>query len=110
MAELIKNVPHGETFDLARTIEVVPGQVTSLTLSQTPGAKVTLLAMDAGEGLATHAAGGDALVVALEGEVDIALSGTVHHVCAGQALVMPKGEPHGLKATTPFKMLLVVVL
>ena len=110
MSELIKNIDPGIVFDLAAKVAVEPGRINSLTLSQTPGCKMTLLAIDAGEGMASHAAGGDALVCALEGEVEIVLSGEPVRVRAGEALLMPKGAPHSVTALTPFKMLLVVVL
>ncbi len=107
--ELIKNVEHGTPFALADQVELEEGVVNSLTLSQTPGCKVTLFAIGAGEGLSTHAASGDALVTALAGSAEITLEGTPHRVEAGQAIVLPAGAPHSVTAIEPFKMLLVVV-
>lgn len=42
MAELIKNVDHASIFALKDLVEIEPGRVNSLTLSQTPGCKMTV--------------------------------------------------------------------
>ena len=60
MAELIKNVEHASIFTLKDLVEIEPGRVNSLTLSQTPGCKMTVFAIDADEGMSSHAASGDA--------------------------------------------------
>ena len=46
MSELIKNLPHSTTLTLADQLSVQEGQVSSLTLAQQPGCKVTLFAID----------------------------------------------------------------
>ena len=86
-----------------------PGAVVSRTLIKKASGTVTVFAFDAGEGLSEHTAPFDALVLGLEGEADISISGTPHHVSVGQILKLPAGEPHAVKAATPFKMLLVMV-
>ena len=45
MAELIKNVEHASIFTLKDLVEIEPGRVNSLTLSQTPGCKMTVFAV-----------------------------------------------------------------
>ncbi|NGM16715.1 cupin domain-containing protein [Eggerthellaceae bacterium zg-893] len=109
MTELIKNVPHSETFALANQVDYDAGKVVSLTLAQKPGVGVTLLALDAGEGMSTHAAPGDAMATILEGTAQITINDEPHELAAGEAIVMPAGVPHAVKALTAFKMLLVVV-
>ena len=86
-----------------------PGAVVSRTLIKKASGTVTVFAFDAGEGLSEHTAPFDALVLDLEGEAEISISGTPHHVSVGQILKLPAGEPHAVKAATPFKMLLVMV-
>ena len=70
---------------------------------------MTLFAFDAGEGVSTHAAPGDAMAYILEGEAQITIDGVIHQVTGGGAIIMPAGIPHAVKAITPFKMLLTVV-
>ena len=109
MAELIKNVAHEQVFDLAGLVGYQQGAVASLTLAQEPGCKVTVFAIDEGEGMSSHAAPGDALVTVLEGTGLITVNDVEHELGAGQAVVMPAGAPHSVRGKTPFKMLLTVV-
>ena len=107
--ELIRNLEHAVPFTVLDKVSYEPGQVVSLTLAQQPGVGMTLFAFDAGEGVSTHAAPGDAMAFILEGEAEITVDGKVNHVTAGQAIIMPAGIPHAVKAVTRFKMLLTVV-
>lgn len=109
MSELIKNIDKSTVLDLASQVDYEPGAVASRTLSQQPSCKMTLFAIDEGEGMASHAAGGDAFVYVLEGTGQFVLDGDPLELSARQALVMPKGAPHSVKGITAFKMLLVVV-
>lgn len=109
MAELIKNVEHASIFTLKDLVEIEPGRVNSLTLSQTPGCKMTVFAIDADEGMSSHAASGDALITVLEGTGEITVNDVPHQLSAGQSIVMTSGSPHSVLGVTPFKMQLTVV-
>jgi len=85
------------------------GAVVSRTLIKKASGTVTVFAFDAGEGLSEHTAPFDALVLDLEGEADISISGTPHRVNVGQILKLPAGQPHAVRAVTPFKMLLIMI-
>ena len=109
MAELIKNVEHASIFTLKDLVEIEPGRVNSLTLSQTPGCKMTVFAIDADEGMSSHAASGDALITVLEGTGEITVNDVPHQLSAGQSIVRTSGSPHSVRGVTPFKMQLTVV-
>lgn len=109
MAELIKNVEHASIFTLKDLVEIEPGRVNSLTLSQTPGCKMTVFAIDADEGMSSHAASGDALITVLEGTGEITVNDVPHQLSAGQSIVITSGGPHSVRGVTPFKMQLTVV-
>lgn len=85
------------------------GAVVSRTLIERKGGTVTLFAFDEGEGLSEHTAPFDALVLILDGEAEVVLSGTAHHLKEGDAIIMPANEPHALRAIKRFKMLLAMV-
>jgi quercetin dioxygenase-like cupin family protein len=85
------------------------GSVISRTIVKKSAGTVTAFAFDAGEGLSEHTAPFDALVLNLEGEAEITISGTPHHLNAGDLLKLPVGQPHAVKAITPFKMLLIMI-
>lgn len=109
MDKLIKNLEHAQPFWMKEQVSYEAGKVVSLTLAQQPGIGLTLFAFDAGEGVSTHAAPGDAMAYVLEGQVEITVDGVVYQVEAGGAIIMPANIPHAVKAITPFKMLLTVV-
>jgi quercetin dioxygenase-like cupin family protein len=90
-------------------VALQPGAVVSRTLVKTGGGTVTAFAFDAGEALSEHSAPFDALVIGVEGEAEVSISKIPHRVKAGDLLRLPANEPHGLKAVTPFKMILVMV-
>ena len=85
------------------------GAVVSRTLVKKPAGTVTVFSFDAGEGLSEHTAPFDALVLDLEGEADISISGAPHRVSAGELVRLPAGQPHAVRAVTPFKMLLIMI-
>jgi len=90
-------------------VAVQPGAVVSRTLVKAAGGTVTAFAFDTGESLSEHSAPFDALVLGVEGTAEVTISGTPHRVSAGDLLRLPANEPHGLRATTPFKMILVMI-
>ncbi len=105
-----KDAPQLEGAVLASDLAALqPGAVVSRTLIKKASGTVTVFAFDAGEGLSEHTAPFDALVLGLEGDADITISGASHRVGAGQLLRLPAGKPHAVKAVTPFKMLLVMI-
>ena len=85
------------------------GAVVSRTLVKGPGGTVTAFAFDAGEDLSEHTAPFDALVLMIEGEAEISISGHPHSLRGGDLLKLPARQPHAVKAITPFKMLLVMI-
>jgi quercetin dioxygenase-like cupin family protein len=90
-------------------VQYQEGAVVSRTLLKSPGGTVTAFAFDAGEGLSEHTAPFDALVLMVEGEAEVSISGVPHHLRAGQLLKLPARQPHAVKAITRFKMFLVMI-
>ena len=93
----------------AALIQVQPGAVVSRTIVKKPAGTVTLFGFDAGEGLSEHTTPFDALVLGVEGQAEITIAGVAHTVAAGDLLKLPASRPHAVKATTAFKMILVMV-
>ena len=85
------------------------GSVVSRTLVGVKGGTVTAFAFDEGQGLSEHTAPFDAMVLVLEGEVDINIAGTEFHLKEGDTIIMPANKPHALKAVTKFKMILIMI-
>jgi quercetin dioxygenase-like cupin family protein len=83
--------------------------VVSRTLIDKETGTVTVFSFDKDEGLSEHTAPYDALVYVYDGEALITISGEPHIVKKGQTIIMPANDPHALRATTPFKMMLVMI-
>ena len=95
--------------ELEKLIDYQSGTVVSKTIVKQPTGTVTLFAFDKGEGLSEHTAPFDALVYLVDGEAEITISGKVNIVKKGEMILMPANQPHALKATSKFKMLLVMI-
>ena len=104
----MKNMEKATVLTLAEQVEYSDGQVVSKTLQQNAAVSITLFAFDEGEEISTHAAGGDALVVCLDGKGRITIDGVSHTLTAGEGIIMPAGHPHAVFAEKRFKMLLTV--
>jgi quercetin dioxygenase-like cupin family protein len=94
---------------LAGLVAYQDGAVVSRVVLRGGGGTATVFAFDAGQELSEHTVPHDALVLVVEGEAEITVSGTVHAVPAGAVLRMPGGEPHAVRAPRRFKMLLVLL-
>lgn len=81
----------------------------SRTLLKHTAGSITMFAFDEGQGLAEHTSPFDAFVFLLEGGAEISISGKPIPAKAGDLILMPANEPHGLKATTRFKMMLTML-
>lgn len=62
-----------------------------------------------GEALSEHTSPFDALLLMFDGEAEIAISGVPHILKAADIIMLPAHEPHGVKALTKFKMMLVMI-
>jgi quercetin dioxygenase-like cupin family protein len=112
MLMTIDGTPAGELEGViaqSALVEYQPGAVVSRTLVKKPTGSVTAFAFAAGEGLSEHTTPFDALVWTIEGAAEISIAGTAHRVVGRQLLQLPAGQPHAVRALTPFKMLLVMI-
>lgn len=96
-------------YALKDMVEYQKASVVSRTLVDKKTGTVTLFAFDDGQGLSEHSAPFDALVYLVEGETEIQISHQPYYLKAGDMIIMPANEPHALKATTRFKMMLIMI-
>jgi len=66
---MYKNIEKSTKLELKDPVVYQEGQVVSKTLVQNDLVSMTIFSFDKGEEISTHAAGGDAMVTVLEGEV-----------------------------------------
>jgi len=104
-----KTFPAARKCDLGSLVTYQPESVVSRMILNNKAGSVTLFAFDEGEGLSEHTAPYDALLHLIEGRAEISISGKKNDLEAGEAIVLPAGRPHSVKATTGFKMLLTMI-
>jgi quercetin dioxygenase-like cupin family protein len=101
--------PKSEILHLAELVHYQDGSVVSRQITKAEAGNVTLFAFDQDQELSEHTAPFDALVHLLDGKAEIKISGKAFHLETGEAIIMPANEPHALRATAPFKMLLTMI-
>ena len=99
----------GQATRLVDLADYQEGSVVSRTIIEKKTGTVTFFAFAEGQGLSEHTAPFDALVYLLEGEAEIIISGKPIHLKSGEMVIMPANQPHALKATEDFKMILTMI-
>ncbi|MGA1792665.1 MAG: cupin domain-containing protein [Thermoplasmatota archaeon] len=90
-------------------VEYQDGAVVSRALITKKEGTVTVFSFDKDQGLSEHTAPFDAMVQVTDGKALITISGEEYILEKGEMIIMPANEPHGLKALSPFKMLLTMI-
>ncbi len=90
-----------------KELAYVPGSIKNHTLFQKEGIRVVVIAISAGDRLKPHSAPVDVLLVGLEGEAQITLSGKWYTIKPNESIQFPANEVHSVEASTNFKMLLI---
>ncbi|MCL4524638.1 MAG: cupin domain-containing protein [Acidobacteria bacterium] len=105
----VSGIPAAEVMAVQELVEYQAGAVVSRQIVKREKGNVTLFAFDAGQELSEHTAPFDALVHVIDGEAEITISGKPIRAKAGEMVLMPANQPHGLKAIRRFKMVLTMI-
>ena len=100
----------GEVFKLAELVPYADGRIVNMDVAHNDKMKFVVMAFDEGTGLSEHAAPGEALIFALDGEGVIGYEGREHPIKAGENFHFAKAGLHSVKATKQFKMALLLTL
>lgn len=100
----------GEVFKLAELVPYQDGKIVNMDVVHNDKMKFVVMAFDERTGLSEHAAPGEALIFALDGEGVIGYEGKDHPIKAGENFHFAKGGMHSVKATGKFKMALLLTL
>lgn len=106
--KILKNIETSKVLSMKDLVSYQDGQIISKTLIQNQNLSITLFAFDKGEEISTHASGGDALVLVLDGVVEVTIADDKHRLSAGEAIVMPAEVPHAVLAAEKMKFMLTV--
>ena len=100
----------GEVFELAGLVPYADGKIVNMDVAHNDKVKFVVMAFDEGTGLSEHAAPGEALIFALDGEGVIGYEGKDHPIKAGESFHFAKAGLHSVRATKRFKMALLLTL
>ena len=100
----------GEVFKLADLVPYAEGKIVNMDVAHNDKMKFVVMAFDEGTGLSEHAAPGEAIIFALDGEGVIGYEGKEHPIKAGENFHFAKAGLHSVKATKKFKMALLLTL
>ena len=100
----------GEVFNLGELVPYQDGKIVNMDISSNDKMKFVVMSFDEGTGLAEHAAPGEALIFALDGEGIIGYEGKEHTINAGENFKFAKNGKHYVKANSKFKMALLLTL
>ena len=99
----------GMKFSFDQSISYADKAVVSKHILKKQTGNISLFAFDKGEGLSEHTTPFDALVMVVDGKVNITIGGTSHLLERGDSIVMPANIPHALTAVEKFKMVLTMI-
>lgn len=100
----------GKVMKLADLVPYQDGRIVNMDLINEDHLKFVIMAFDEGTGLTEHAAPGEALIFALEGEGEIGYEGESHTIHAGENFKFAKNGLHSVRAKGRFKMALLLTL
>lgn len=107
MNEILKNK---NLFNLKDLLPYENGKIVNMDLIKNENMKLALMSFTAGTGLPQHAAPGEALIFALDGNGIIGYEGKEYPIKAGENFKFEKGGAHYVKANENFKMALLLTL
>jgi quercetin dioxygenase-like cupin family protein len=102
-------IPPGEALALQSLVTPTEQGIASRVLARTGGGNLTLFAFDAGQRLTEHTSPFEALVMVLEGVLNLSIGGTSVRATPGTIVRMPAGRPHAVEAPEATRMLLVML-
>lgn len=105
-----KAIKAGEVFKLAELVPYAEGKIVNMDVAHNDKMKFVVMAFDESTGLSEHAAPGEAIIFALDGEGVIGYEGKEHPIKAGENFHFAKAGLHSVKATKKFKMALLLTL
>ena len=98
----------GKVISLADETRFAPNGIVSRTLLRTENTRAVLFGFAEGQELTEHTSTQHALIQVLSGECEFSLDGKPRFLKAGDVLYMPPHQPHAVRATKQFSMLLIL--
>lgn len=94
---------------IVEIIEYVPNSVVSKTIIKKSTGTVSVVAIEAGEGLTEKTSPFDTFAQIIEGKAEIVINGKSNMMETGQSIIIPAYTSNIVKANERFKMILTVI-
>jgi quercetin dioxygenase-like cupin family protein len=94
----------------ATEIEIPQSGMSKRVLLQEPCVRAMGFGFAAGHELKEHTAPVDVVLHFLDGEAEVTLAGEGKHARAGTLVHIPQALPHSVRAITPVKMILLMLI
>ena len=109
MASTLYDAQQTAVAELTSLIDIAPDGIVTKALYESPGVRLVLFAMDAGQCLTDHSASKPALVQVLDGRIVFQVDGAKHELGPSGWVAMPAGALHAVDAIEPSRFLLTLV-
>ena len=106
---MTQSIQPAEALSLDSLITPTVQGIASRILAKTTGGNLTLFAFDQGQGLTEHTSPFDAMVIVLEGSLNLTIGGAPVRATPMTIVRMPAGIPHALDAPEACRMLLIML-
>lgn len=90
-------------------IAYADGGIVSKEFEHSQAGSITLFAFDAGQCLSEHTAPFDAILQIIDGEAEVKIEQELHHLKAGEMIIIPQHALHAVNAIKRFKMMLTMI-
>ena len=102
-------IAEAQALPLAGLVNYQEGSVVSRVILKRQSGNITLFAFDEGQELSEHTTPFDAIVQVIEGEAEVRIASKPIMVKVGEVVLLPAEQPHAVKASTRFKMMLTMI-
>lgn len=103
------DVRFGEVYDIRAQFAPEAGNVAFKQLWNNHNGGVALLTFAPGQDLTEHLSPAEVMVCVAEGSIDFTMIDCVHHLHAGQFMLLGEGVPHSVKSAEGAKVMLIKV-
>ena len=105
-------LPHAQLFDVisVRPLGTALTDAVSTSLIKTDRIQLLHLVLPAHRDMPEHRVDDECTLHCLEGEVEVVTGGATRRLSAGELLVMPAGQAHGVRARLDSAVLLTLLL
>ena len=107
--DYLKNIPTDTAKGLAEMIDIRPGRVVSMALSQNEDCQIMLMSFADGESVSQEQYFGDTLYYVLEGEMPLIVGEKEQVLKQGDYIAVPAGTLHAVGGTKPFKLMQITL-